>query len=161
MLPCLLVLLSCRFVMSSCPLGLSSSDLSCRLVYLLYRLVALRNSTCRSHNLDLSDTFCSSIVSKIIKMFHQFPPTNNRRHLIDRQICICKRFYRLRFRHVICHVILSTHHVVLLLVVLSCVSCHVMFRAYPIKKSWTGLWTLDSGPPPAPSPQQENVVKKN
>ena len=34
--------------------------------------------------LDLSDIFCSSIVSKTINMFHQFPPTNNRRHLIDR-----------------------------------------------------------------------------
>ena len=42
----------------------------------------------KSAQLDLSDTFCSSIVSKITKMFHQFPPTNNRRHLIDRQICI-------------------------------------------------------------------------
>ena len=33
---------------------------------------------------------CSSIVSKTIKMFHQFPPINNtfRRYLIDRKICI-------------------------------------------------------------------------
>ena len=44
------------------------------------------------------------------------------------------------------HVILSTRHVVLSLVhgvVLS--TCHVMFWAYPIRKSWTGLWTLDPG----------------
>ena len=38
--------------------------------------------------LDLSDIFCSSIVSKTIKMFHQFPPTTNRRHLIHRKHCI-------------------------------------------------------------------------
>ena len=85
-------------------------------------------------------------------MFHQFPPTNNRRHLIDRQICICKRFYRLRFRNVICHVILSTHHVVLLLVVLSCVLVMSCFGHILLKKAGldSGLWTLDSGPPPAP-----------
>ena len=95
-------------------------------------------------------------------MFHQFPPTNNRRHLIDRQICICKRFYRLRFGNVICHVILSTHHVVLLLVVLSCVLVMSCFGHILLKKAGldSGLWTLDSGPPPAPSPQQENIVKK-
>ena len=55
-----------------------------------------------------------------------------------------KRFYKSRFHNAICHVILSTRHIILSLVhgvVLS--TCHVMFRAYPIKKSWTGLWTLE------------------
>ena len=96
-------------------------------------------------------------------MFHQFPPTNNRRHLIDRQICICKRFYRLRFGNVICHVILSTHHVVLLLVVLSCVLVMSCFGHILLKKAGldSGLWTLDSGPWTQDlPPKQKNVVKK-
>ena len=38
--------------------------------------------------LDLSSTFCSSVVSKPIRMFHQFPLTNKRRHLFDRKNCI-------------------------------------------------------------------------
>ena len=47
-----------------------------------------------------------------------------------------------------------------LLVVLSCRLCMVlscllvmiiMFRAYPVKKSWTGLWTLDPGVGTSPS----------
>ena len=42
--------------------------------------------------------FCSSIVSKTIKMFHQFPPTSNKRHLVDRKHCIyLQGFYRRDF----------------------------------------------------------------
>ena len=97
-------------------------------------------------------------------MFHQFPPTNNRRHLIDRQICICKRFYRLRFRNVICHVILSTHHVVLLLVVLSCVLVMSCFGHILLKKAGldSGLWTLDPGlrTSPRPLPPTRKCCKK-
>ena len=37
---------------------------------------------------NLERTRCSSVVSKTIKTIHQFPPTNNRTHLIDRKICI-------------------------------------------------------------------------
>ena len=39
----------------------------------------------KTAQLDLSGTFCSSVVSKPIRMFHQFPLTNKRRHLFDRK----------------------------------------------------------------------------
>ena len=42
----------------------------------------------KTAQLDLSGTFCSSVVSKPIRMFHQFPLTNKRRHLFDRKNCI-------------------------------------------------------------------------
>ena len=42
----------------------------------------------KPHNLIFLVIFCSFIVSKTVKMFHQFPPTNNRGHLIYRKICI-------------------------------------------------------------------------
>ena len=79
--------------------------------------------------------------------------------MTDKFAFTSKCLYRSRFCNAISHVILSTRRVVLLLVhgvVLS--TCHVMFRAYPIKKRWTGLWTVDLGL--RISPKQKNVVKK-
>ena len=55
-----------------------------------------------------------------------------------------KRFYKWRFHNAInlsCHLVYSSCRLVACGVVLS--TCHVMFQAYPIKKSWTGLWTLE------------------
>ena len=46
----------------------------------------------RPHNLIFSGIVWSSVVSKTIKTFHHFPPTNNWRHLILTKICILAAF---------------------------------------------------------------------
>ena len=51
----------------------------------------------RPHNLIL--IFCSSIVSKTIKMFHRSPPTNNRRHC-EKFAFTNYTFLQARFRNV-------------------------------------------------------------
>ena len=63
-----------------------------------------------------------------------------------------KRFYKSRFHNAICHVILSTRHVVSSLVVLSCLLVMSCFRHILLKKAGldSGPWSLYSGPPRQP-----------
>ena len=64
-----------------------------------------------------------------------------------------KRFYRLRFHNAICHIIL-------LLVVLSCLLVMSCFRHILLKKAGldSGLWTLEPGLRTSP-PNKKNVKK--
>ena len=114
----------------------------------------------KSAQLDLSDTFCSSIVSKITKMFHQFPPTNNRRHYFDWQTNL----------HLLANVSIGRDSIMLfvmsscLLIISSCRLCMVLscllvmlcFGHILLKKAGldSGPWTQDL------PPKQKNVVKK-
>ena len=68
-----------------------------------------------------------------------------------------KHFYKSRFHNAICHVILSTRHVVSSLVVLSCLLVMSCFRHILLKKL---DWTLDPGAWTQDLPAKQKNVKK-
>ena len=110
--------------------------------------------TLRAHNLVFLIPFVLLLSPKIIiKMFHQFPPTNNRRRYFDWQTNL----------HLLANVSIGRDSVMLfvmsscllvmsscrLCMVLSCLPVMLCFRHILLKKAGldSGLWTLDSGPP--------------
>ena len=108
--------------------------------------------------LDLSDTFCSSIVSIIIKMFHQFLSTNNRDFDWQKNLHLpanvsIGRDSIMLFVLSSCLLIMLSRRLWCCLVYLS---CHVSGISYLKKLNWT----LDSGPWSQDLPPKQKNVKK-